>query len=331
MATKAGTATVDAVAAIWQRVLRRSSIGTQENFFDLCTDDSLADAIFAGIMRVFGRELPAATICYASTISALAAVLEQPILPTFSPLVQLKAGTDKTPIFIAPGVGGRASFSGLARSMNTEFRIYGIQARGVEGIEAPLERIEDMAEFYLKAILQVQAQGPYFLIGYSFGGLVALEMAQRIALAGQRVALLTLIDTYPHPRYLPWGERLRFGAKRIKGALSYRRLTSDHQHRALDERYCQLSFAETTRRVKQSDFVALARYRPKLYKGSMRFVAPEADAYLPSDPVAVWKNLTEKLIVETVPGNHLKMVAEHSEKLAAVLSRYVREASEGYS
>jgi thioesterase domain-containing protein len=63
----------------------------------------------------------------------------------------------------------------------------------------------------------------------------------------------------------------------------------------------------------------------------MRFVAPEADAYLPSDPVAVWKNLTEKLIVETVPGNHLKMVAEHSEKLAAVLSRYVRGASEGYS
>jgi thioesterase domain-containing protein len=73
--------------------------------------------------------------------------------------------------------------------------VYGLQSIGIAGEASPLIRIESMAEHYLSAIRQVQPQGPYQLAGWSFGGTIALEMAQQLQKAGQSVALLAIIDT----------------------------------------------------------------------------------------------------------------------------------------
>jgi thioesterase domain-containing protein len=70
----------------------------------------------------------------------------------------------------------------------------------------------------------------------------------------------------------------------------------------------------------------MAHYRPRFYRGKIRFVRPEGDNYLPSDPAALWKGLAAELDVEIVPGDHLGMVNTHFESLAAVLTRYVKEA-----
>jgi thioesterase domain-containing protein len=339
--------TIDVLTQIWQRVLARSPIGPDDNFFDLGGNDGLADEVFARIAQVSGRELPSARIYQAPTIRALTALLEQPALPQFSPFVQLKAGSAKPPILIAPGVGGRASFSELAKHIRTKHAIYGIQAKGVDGMEEPFESIEDMAQFYLDALSELEPDGPYILIGYSLGGLVALEMAQRLSKAGQNVALLVLLDTYPHPRYLPLCQLLWLLPKRVGGQISdikkmpigdaflylVRRLgrgwhIDRAQRRMPPPGTSGLSFAATTLRVKESDFVALARYRPRFYRGKIRFVRPEANPYLPNDPTAVWTKLADALEVETVPGDHLGMVGTHFESLAAVLTRYVEEAVE---
>jgi len=325
---------IDALTQIWQRVLQRSPIGPEDNFFDLGGHDSLADGIFAEVAKVYGREFPSATICYAPTIAALAGLLEQTSLPRFSPLVQLKAGSEKPPIVITPGVGGRASFSKLAKYIRTGHAIYGIQARGVDGMEEPLERVEDMADFYLNALERLGLQGSCILIGYSFGGLVALEMAQRLSESGKHVAPLVLVDTYPHPRYFPPGQRLWLSAKRTGDRLSnlFRmKGTPAHLIGGLERggtfppEPSRLSFEQTTGRVKTSDLVALERYRPRFYRGKIRFVRPEGKSYLPNDPTAVWKKLATELEVETVPGDHLGMVETHFESLAAVLTRYVEE------
>jgi acetoacetyl-CoA synthetase len=328
---------INALTQIWERVLQRSPIGPKDNFFDLGGHDSPADGIFAEIAKLYGRQLPSATICYAPTIAALAGVLEQSALPRFSPLVQLKAGSEKPPIVITPGVGGRASFSKLARHICTRRPIYGIQARGVDGMSEPLERIEDMAGFYLDAFNELELQDSCILIGYSFGGLVALEMAQRLSESGKHVALLVLVDTYPHARYLPTRERLWLTARRTSDRLSNMKLIRirtafTHLIRGLERRGTfppepsRLSFAQTTMRVKKSDLVALELYRPRFYRGKIRFVRPEANSYLPNDPIAVWKNLATELEVETVPGDHVGMVETHFESLGAVLTRYVEEA-----
>jgi acetoacetyl-CoA synthetase len=336
------TTMIEVLTEIWQRVLQRSPIRPGDNFFDLGGNDSLADSVFAEIAQVCGRELPSATICHAPTVASLAALLEHPTLPRFSPFVQIKTGRETPPILIAPGLGGWASFSQLAKHIRTRHPIYGIQAMGVDGMEEPFKRIEDMAEFYLGALNQLQLDGPYILVGYSFGGLLALEMAQRLSQRKQ-VAQLILMGTYAHPRYFPLDQRLRFLAKRIRRrislsrqtpreafsnfvrALEYRSQIAEALHRTHSPEISRLSFAQTILRVKANDLVALARYRPRFYPGKIRFVRPEADHY-PSDPTPIWKGLAAELEVETVPGDHEGMVSAYSESLATVLTRYVNEA-----
>ncbi len=87
-----------------------------------------------------------------------------------------------------------------------------------------------------------------------------------------------------------------------------------------------LSFAETTAHVKQFDFLAMRRYRPQFYPGKIKFVRPETNSYLPTDPTAFWKHLAAEFEVETVPGDHLGMIGKHFEKLAETLSGYVKAA-----
>jgi acetoacetyl-CoA synthetase len=333
---------IEVLTQIWQRVLQRSPINSGDNFFDLGGNDSLADSVFAEIAQVCGRELPSATIWHAPTIASLVALLEQPALPRFSPFVQLKTGSEKPPILIAPGLGGRASFSQLAKQIRTGHPIYGIQARGVDGMEEPFERVEDMAEFYLGALNDLQLHGPYVLVGYSFGGLLALEMAQRLSRRKQ-VAQLILLGTYAHPRYFPPGERLRFIAQRTRRRISFmkqprvafskfvlalarRSHIAEALHRTVSPETSHLSFAQTILRVEASDLVALARYRPRFYPGKIRFVTPEDNPYYPNDPTRLWKGLAAEFEVETVPGSHEGMVSTDFESLAAVLTRYLKEA-----
>ncbi|MGP0020336.1 MAG: thioesterase domain-containing protein [Candidatus Sulfotelmatobacter sp.] len=336
--------TVEALTEIWQRVLGRTNIGPEDEFVDLGGNGALADRIFAEIARVFNRQLPSAIITHAPTIAALAALLEQPTLPAFPPLVKLKSGVEKTPIFIAHGLDGRARFQGLAKHMRTANAIYGFQAKGLDGLEEPFERIEDMAALYLEAVCELQPVGPYILIGYSFGGLITLEMAQRLAEAGKEVALLALVDAYPHPRYLSPGPRLRLMVRRTLrhftemshrppgDAISYftqglerrLRLDGDRKRNQLPPETSPLSYARTTLRVRDSAYVAYGRYRPRFYRGKISFVKAQSNSYFPDNPAAIWGKMADEFEVTTVPGDHLDMVTSGFENLAAALTDYLR-------
>lgn len=334
--------TCTTLATIWQRVLHVSSVGADDNFFALGGNSQKVDLLFSEIKHECKRELPSVTIFHAPTLGALASVLEQPNLPKFRPVIRLKAGNRKPPVFIAPGLGGLATYAALATQIQTEHAIYGLMAKGVDGLDEPQDRIEDMAEFYLDAITDLQAEGPYALIGYSFGGLVALEIARRILESGKRVGLLILVDAYPHPRFLSPGQRLRLGIQRSARQVSEVRRRSFHQaffyvigglNRRLrragvgnsDEASdaSPLSLARTISRVKDRSYVALARYRPRPYPGAIKFVKNERDTYFPGDPIPVWAKLASALEVETVAGSHLDLVTTQFENLAVVLTHYL--------
>jgi acetoacetyl-CoA synthetase len=338
------SATAEMLIPIWERVLGQPSIGIDDNFFDIGGNVQSADVLFAEIARECGRELPSAIIFHAPTIAALASLLEQPTLPRCSPFIALKKGRRQPPILMAHGLGGRARFAKLVKHIHTDHPIYGIQAKGIDGREEPFERIEDMAHFYLGALKELQPQGPYILIGYSFGGLVALEMAQRLSEDGKEIGLLVLIDSYPHPRYMSARQRLRLGLQRSRSrisqmwqkpfdeAISYfldgvqRRLHIAEAHHNAPLQGSRLSLAQTTLQVQAKAYVALASYRPRPYSGKIKFVKSEGDTFFPGDPVPVWADLAPDFEVETVPGNHLDMVATQFESLAAVLTRYLQGA-----
>jgi acetoacetyl-CoA synthetase len=334
----------EVLTPIWRRVLRRPSIRADEDFFQAGGDPSLARELFSEIGRACGRDVSPLMLCQAPTIAALAAMLEQPTPFRLSPLVLLKAGSQAPPVFIAHGIGGNLlDFFRLARHVLTPHPIYGMQSKGMDGMNEPLQSIEDMAEFHLDAIREVQPHGPYLLIGYSLGGLVMLEMAQRLSASGEEIGLLAMLDSYPHVNRLAAVPRLRVMARRatlraseikqvpLREALSrivQRRFRSspDPRTNGGNRPPAGLSFAAAAEQVRENAKLALANYRPRCYSGKIEFVRAETRSYFPNDPVAIWAHLAAKFEVETVPGDHVKMIAVHFESLAAVLTRYVEEA-----
>ena len=211
------TSATQVLLPIWQRVLQRPSIDANDNFFDLGGDPSSAGRLFSEIAEVCGRDLPPVLIYLAPTIATLAAVLEKSDAPRLPPMLLLKAGTEYPPIFVAHGLGDTVfGLFQLVQKMESSRPIYGMQARGIDGSEEPFNSVEAMAQFHLDAMRKLQPHGPYFLIGYSLGGLVTLEIAQRLLAHGEKIALLALVDSYPHRSHLAVAQRVRLSFRLAK-------------------------------------------------------------------------------------------------------------------
>jgi thioesterase domain-containing protein len=323
------SSTTELLTQIWQRVLRLSTIRVEDNFFELGGDSILALQLFAEIAEVCGQQLPPVLIYHAPTIAAQAVLMEQPAARGFSPLVPLKVGSDQSPVFIAPGLGGGpAEFFHLVKHIRTPRGIYGLQPRGMDGLGKPAADIHDMAEFYLGAIQQLQSRGPYFLLGYSLGGLVALEMARRLSYEREEIGLLVMLDSYPHISFLPHAQRVKLQVQRLRWRItsSIRGRTSIRP-RVLNPRQVT-AFAPGMDIVKDCAFSALQTYRPRFYDGKIRFVRAETVSDFPPDPAVIWGPLSGKFTVESVPGDHLEMLTLHYPELGSVLTRYLEEASQ---
>jgi aspartate racemase len=183
---------------IWEKVLGIQPIGVRDNFFDLGGHSLLAVQLFAEIEKIVGTNLPLATLLQASTIEELARVLgKKEWSAPWSSLVAIQPGSSKPPLFCVHPIGGNVlEYLNLLPYLGKEQPVYGLQAQGLDGKQTPLNRVEDMASYYIKEIHTVQPEGPYFLAGFSFGGAVAFEMARQLHAQGQKVAWLALCDTH---------------------------------------------------------------------------------------------------------------------------------------
>lgn len=311
---------------IWQRLLQLPTVRPDDNFFDLGGDSSLAVQLFSEIADRYRRKLPPVMIYHVPTISSLATLLDERSAPELSPLILLKEGNRTTPIYIASGLGGGpAEFFQLVKYLRVPSAIYGLQPKGIEGFDQPCERIEDMADFYLKSILQIQPHGPYTLAGYSLGGLVALEMARRLSREGEEIASLVMLDSYPDINHLAPGQFLWLLAQRMK-----RRVVNFGRPQRIEIRLGGLAneeaistFAPALERVKEAAYRALRTYNPGSYSGPVKFVRAQEVTDFPEDPYVVWSPLLPNLEIQTVPGDHLGMLTTHYEKLASVLNSYL--------
>ncbi|NJR61408.1 MAG: amino acid adenylation domain-containing protein [Cyanobacteria bacterium CRU_2_1] len=117
------------------------------------------------------------------------------VTEVWSPLVPLTLGGNRQPFFcVHPMFGVVFPYLELAHHLGDR-SFYGLQPLGLDGKHPPFNQIEAMATYYIQAIQTVQPHGAYFLGGWSFGGLIAFEMAQQLTQAGQQVALLAIFDT----------------------------------------------------------------------------------------------------------------------------------------
>lgn len=186
------------LAGVWQDLLKIAQISRHDNFFDLGGHSLIAVQVMASIKRKTGKTLPLSALLERPTIARLAQLLDtdSTLNSAWKCLVTIKATGSRPPLYMVHGAGLHVLlFNTLATLMDNEQPIYGLQAYGLNGQDRPFNRIEDIATYYLKEILQHNPNGPYYLAGYSFGGLIAFEMAKQLANMGKKPAFLGLVDT----------------------------------------------------------------------------------------------------------------------------------------
>lgn len=185
------------IAEIWEEVLDVHPVGIEDNFFDLGGHSLLAIRLMTKIQQNLGKNLPLATLFAGSTVEQLASIIRSSADSLeWSPLVAIQPSGDKRPFFFMPGGGGNVIYLyHLARNLPPDQPFYGLQARGLDGEQAPHTEVEAIAAYNIEAITKIQPQGPYFFGGHSFGCYVAFEMALQLQHQGEEVDFLGLIDS----------------------------------------------------------------------------------------------------------------------------------------
>ncbi|MER7849648.1 amino acid adenylation domain-containing protein [Kitasatospora sp. NPDC096077] len=213
------------IAEVWTEALGRDRIGADANFFDLGGHSLLLARVQTGLRARLGWDVPVLDLFTRPTIAQLARHLDSradraPESVTgpgsreaLDVLLPLRTEGGLEPLFcVHPASGLSWPFAGLRPHLDPRRPLYGLQSRTLLGRPVP-GSLTELADEYVERIREVQPEGPYHLVGWSFGGVVAHTMATRLQQQGERVALLAMLDSYP--RY-PW-----------------RKLARDHRQQAL--------------------------------------------------------------------------------------------------
>ncbi|NJS12148.1 MAG: amino acid adenylation domain-containing protein [Microcoleus sp. CSU_2_2] len=188
------------VAKIWEKVLGIESIGVKDNFFEKGGHSLLAIRLLAEIDRTFDKNLPLSAIFQSPTVEQLANILRDNEWSSPSPsmvVIQPGIGGYKPPLFCIHVLGrGLEFYRPMLAYLDRSQPILGLSTQIMDEKLAPPNRVEELAAYYIQEMQTFQPIGPYFLLGVSFGGTIAFEMARQLHDRGEKVALLGLLDTY---------------------------------------------------------------------------------------------------------------------------------------
>ncbi|WP_244512575.1 type I polyketide synthase [Roseovarius nanhaiticus] len=350
------------LAAIWSGLLGIEAVGVEDSFFDLGGHSLLAVRLFAQIKQRHGVDFPLASLFEAPTISALAARIDaaggghatgadiesqdsdtKPETAPYQHLVALHPGTPgaKPAIFIVAGMFGNVlNLRQLALLTGRARPVWGLQARGLIGGAAPHRTMEEAAADYIAEMRREQPEGPYYLAGFSGGGIIAFEIAQQLRRAGASVGMLALLDTpLPQRPALGRGDRALIKAQELrrKGPRYFAEWAKDRLSWELSKRRVAApedalgSFNNSA--IEEAFRAAAAAYQPKIWDGPVTLFRPALDRYwrglggawisaareyvLPDNG---WARLCPQLDVIEVPGDHDSMVLVPN---VAVLANHV--------
>ncbi|HWC49678.1 MAG TPA: acetoacetate--CoA ligase [Solirubrobacterales bacterium] len=329
--------------AFWESALGLEGVGDEEDFFALGGTSLQAAEVFTLIRDRLGIELPLSALIEAPTVRALTAAVENPA-PHFQPLVQMRDGSQGPPIYLLHSIWGDIlGMRQMVTAMESDVPVYGIRARGLNPGEEPQGSIDEMARSYIGLIRGLQPEGPYRLVGHSFGGLLAFEMARLLIEEGESVDWLGIIDAElddgAHTPLRRWAHRALLPVHFARVAMrdpvvSLKSLWSEvlpglirrgvsrlQRDAALAE--SQASWMEGTsenqQRLARHSLELAATYRPRPYNGSMTYFLPTVRRFhLFADPMPVWRRVTAgEIAIERVPGPHVGMVAGKAGRVVA--------------
>ncbi len=293
---------------IWKDLFKINEIGLEDHFFDLGGHSILAIQLLQKIKAQFNIHIPISEILSSPTIKSLANAVKKINLrehaPKISPIICLQREGKKTPLFLIHPVGGTVFwYAKLAKHLGGDRPIYGIQDLELDRKKEGFDTIESLAKEYCSEIQDVQKEGPYVIGGASFGGTVAIEIANQLRQKNEKISCIILLDAwglYPNSLLNP----------------NYFVESMHRQHSDLKELFDKHQIEEN------SDLLSLQwrrlnmlwRYHPK--KITHPLVVFKANEILPvfqevDEPSNHWQEYTDQKIQPIfVPGNHETMFYE---------------------
>jgi thioesterase domain-containing protein len=260
------------------------------------------------------------------------------IRPAALQLAVLRDGEAADAVFFFPGLGGEAQeLERLAQQLSTPGRILGVSYAPESGGGNALGRLAASA---VAALRTVQPHGPYRLVGYSFGALVAVEVARQLKRAGEQVTAPILIDAYYDQRFWPaktwWLAQVRrtraqlaeIGRRSPGRALRefiFRASRLAQRIRARSRRVMPANGEPIPATLASANLAAMRAYDPPTYPGSLTLLSAADSTMFGCRPADLWRSRSGELIVEDVAGDHLDLVRSPAslERLARAVDRHL--------
>jgi thioesterase domain-containing protein len=349
------------LARIWERCLAIPRVGVTDNFFGLGGSSLSALQVVSLMNKELGIDFSVAVLFQNPTIEGLCRIaldgldeawaLSSQVIPLHS---ETANNSSNAPVFYVHPVGGLAScYTELGRLLGATNRFYGLQSPGIEsnqrGASWSVGSIESLASRYIQVIQMIDPEGPYHLGGWSFGAIVAFEIATQLQQLGNEVCSLVLLDPFfQHLRNeVPLelnadtfaGEvfddaemltQLFFNGERLslpKGTAEERLAVVFEQAKSnnLVPPEADVSYARQIAALVRAHTAAAGRYRPLRYSGHITVFRPVDSATGQSELSDEGLQTIAENGVETysVPGNHLTMI--HSDGAAAIAAWYLRK------
>jgi thioesterase domain-containing protein len=338
------------IAGIWETAMGLRSLSIQDSFFDLGGRSLAAMRIIRQINRTYAVDFGLATLFSGNTIEKMAELIRKRLSAnTSSSIVPMQPRGSAAPLFIIHGAGGNIiRFYQLATLVGTDHPIYGIQAQSLLSGQRGLLRLEDQAAYYLDEIKKIQPKGPYYFLGYSFGGTTAFEIAHQLHAQGERVELLGMLDSrqrdYMALMQRKDSVRTRFDRRIARFLGNFMPLSFKQKANYLREKFftrslrrfymvaLALNFHSVPSFLKSTEeisWVAAINYRPRPWLGPVTLFRASAqpDPRLPWD--LGWTPLAEGGVeVYELPGDHDLVFREENIRVLAEQLRARLELSD---
>jgi amino acid adenylation domain-containing protein len=340
------------LASLWMSVLKLKKIDVNANFFELGGSSLTAIQTISRLEKQTGKRLPVTALFEHPTVEGLGLVLQQSSkFINWDTIVPIKTGGAKKPLYVLSSTFLNADlFKILATRMDQDQPIYRLQAKGIDGIEEPLDTIEAIANRYAAAIIEHNPDGQYALAGYSFDGLLAFETANQLNRLGKKTDTLIMFDSYAYQSdyFDPWLQKtvnkIRLFLKKMGHIFEVLKnepeLIIEEKRNSIKRRinnlYQQIrhgqneeydGIAETIRKMEEKNRQAWLQYRLAPQEIAIElFRVKKRSAYLEDFEYLGWKPFALKGInVHEIPGDHHNLFASpYDKELAGILQHVLK-------
>ncbi|MCX6248516.1 MAG: amino acid adenylation domain-containing protein [Bacteroidetes bacterium] len=358
------TQTEQKLARIWGSVLSQKKIGIHDDFFEIGGHSMIAVSLMLKIEKELNIRLPLASLFERSTIHLLAELIDQDSESIeWRSLVPIRPTGTKKPLFLVHGLGLNVLlYTTIINFLDPEQPVYGLQAKGLNGIDTPLDTLEEIASYYISEIQSIDKEGPYALAGFSLGGRIAYEMARQLEEMGKEISFLGVLDataegSVTHQpflerhlyrinymmRYVSWNiasffkepNETKFSVirRRWKGLVKrVRGLDIKIDEKEIVSKGKKSELPKYLRKVHGANRRANRNFFIRPYNGTVHlFKAQKQTFYIPEPETYGWDRVARGgVVVHEIPGEHSSTFAPPNDKyFAEILQRTMDESRIG--